>query len=68
MKLIGEQLSAGQWAQQRSANQGADTTDWKFSDEDGGEWRGVVEVRPAGSKVFTISLKVERAGSVAAKP
>src|SRR5262249_8277479 len=67
MKLIGDQLSAGQWAQQRSANQGEDTSVWKFSDDDGGEWLGVVEVRPAGGKVFTVSLKVERVGSVAAK-
>jgi len=67
MKLIGDQLSAGQWAQQRSANQGEDTSVWKFSDDDGAEWLGVVEVRPAGVKVFTVSLKVERVGSVAAK-
>ena len=68
MKLIGDQLSAGRWSQQSSTNLGADTSGWKFSDEDGGEWRGVAEVRPAGGKVFTISLKVERAAGGAAKP
>lgn len=68
MKLIGDQLSAARWAKQNSANQGADTSGWKFSDEDGGEWRGAVEIRPAGSGVFTISLKVERVGERAAKP
>jgi len=57
MKMIGDSLSAGQWAKQNSENTGG----WKFSDEEGGEWRGVVEVRPAGGKVFNISLKVERA-------
>jgi hypothetical protein len=57
-KLIGERLSAARWAKQNSAN----TSGWKFSDEEGGEWRGAVEVRPAGGKVFNISLKVERAG------
>src|SRR5499426_2209391 len=57
MKMIGDRLSAGQWAKQNSAN----TSGWKFSDEEGGEWRGAVEVRPAGEKVFNISLKVERA-------
>jgi len=64
MKLISDQLSSGQWAKQNSsANQGAETSGWKFSDEDGGEWRGAVEVRPAGAKVFTVSMKVERAGA-----
>ena len=58
MKLIGDRLSAGRWAKQNSE----DTSGWKFSDEEGGEWRGAVEVRPAGGKVFNISLKVERAG------
>jgi putative intracellular protease/amidase len=67
LKLIGDRLSAGQWAKQPSANQGADATGWKFSDEDGGEWRGVVGVRPTGGKVFTISLRVERSSTSAAK-
>ncbi|MGH8246232.1 MAG: hypothetical protein ACREUU_07345, partial [Gammaproteobacteria bacterium] len=67
MKLIGDQLSASQWAKRHSADQGADTSGWKFSDEDGGEWRGTVELRPAGGKVFTLSLKVERAAASAAK-
>jgi putative intracellular protease/amidase len=67
MKLIGEQLSAGQWAKQNPTNQSADTSSWKFSDEDGAVWRGAVEVRPAGAKVFTVSLKVERAGANSTK-
>jgi copper(I)-binding protein/putative intracellular protease/amidase len=66
IKLIGDQLSAGQWAKQPAAKQRAEASDWKFSDEDGGEWRGAVEVRPAGGQLFTISLKVERVS--AAKP
>ena len=56
--LFGDRLSAGGWAKQNSAK----TSGWKFSDEEGGEWRRVVEVRPAGGGVFTISLKVGRAG------
>jgi transcriptional regulator GlxA family with amidase domain len=64
LKLIGAQLSAGRWIKQNSAK----TSGWKFSDEEGGEWRGAVEVRPAGAKVFIISLKVERVGASAAKP
>jgi hypothetical protein len=56
-------LSAARWAKQNSTGPGADASGWKFSDEDGGEWRGAVEVRPAGGGVFTISLKVERAGA-----
>jgi copper(I)-binding protein/putative intracellular protease/amidase len=67
MKLIGDRLSSAQWAKQSSATQGADTSGWKFSDEDGGEWRGALEVRPAGNR-FAISLKVERTGASAAKP
>jgi transcriptional regulator GlxA family with amidase domain len=62
LKLIGDQLNAGRWANQNSVNAGG----WKFSDGESGEWRGVVEVRPAGSKVFNISLKVERVGASAA--
>jgi copper(I)-binding protein/putative intracellular protease/amidase len=61
MKLIGERLSAGQWAKLNSENMSG----WKFSDEDSGEWRGAIDVRPAGDKVFNISLKVERVGSAA---
>jgi copper(I)-binding protein/putative intracellular protease/amidase len=64
MKQIGDQLVAGRWTNQNSAN----TSGWKFSDGEGGEWRGAVEVRSAGSKVFNVSLKVERAGASAAKP
>ena len=45
-----------------------ETSGWKFNDEDGGEWRGAVDVRPAGGKVYTVSLKVERVGASAAKP
>ena len=55
LKLIGDQLGAGEWVKQNSAN----TNDWKFTDEEGANWRGAVEVRPAGGKVFNISLKVE---------
>jgi copper(I)-binding protein/putative intracellular protease/amidase len=61
MKLIGERLGAGQWAKLNSENMSG----WKFSDEDSGEWRGAIDVRPAGDKVFNISLKVERVGSAA---
>ncbi len=64
MKLISAQLSAGQWTKQNAAN----SSDWKFSDEDGGEWRSVVDISPQGGNVFNISLKVERAGASAVKP
>jgi putative intracellular protease/amidase len=63
MKLIGDQLSAARWAKRNSANPGADASGWKFSDEDGAAWHGLVGIRPANAKVFTISLKVERAGA-----
>ncbi len=68
LKLVGDQLNAGQWTKQNSSNQETDTSGWKFSDEDGGEWRGAVEVRPAGGNVLNASLKVENTGSSAAKP
>ena len=61
MKLIGDQLVAGRWINQNSASKNG----WKFSDGEDGEWRGAVEIRPAGSKIFNISLKVERAGASA---
>jgi copper(I)-binding protein/putative intracellular protease/amidase len=68
LKQIGDRLSAGEWTKQNSANQSADTSSWKFSDEDGGEWRCAVALRPAGGNVFAISLKVERTGANAVKP
>jgi copper(I)-binding protein/putative intracellular protease/amidase len=68
MKLIGDQLSLGRWERQPSPKQEADTSGWNFNDEDGGAWRGTVEIRAAGGKVYTVSLKVERAGASAAKP
>jgi putative intracellular protease/amidase len=59
MRLIDDRLSAGRWTKQNSANAGG----WKFSDEEGGEWRGAVDIRSAGARVFTISLKIERPGA-----
>jgi putative intracellular protease/amidase len=68
LKLIGDQLSAGKWSKQQSAATSEDgTSGWKFNDEEGGEWRGVVEIRPADAKRYTVSLKVERAGAGATK-
>ena len=68
MKLIGDQLSLGGWARLNPGKQGTETSGWNFNDEEGSAWRGAVEVRPAGAKAFTVSLKVERAGASAAKP
>jgi putative intracellular protease/amidase len=63
MTPISETLSAGQWAKQQSSPaKDAETSGWKFSDGDGAAWRGVVEIRQTSPKVFTVSLKVERAG------
>jgi putative intracellular protease/amidase len=63
IKLIGAQLSAARWAKLDSTSPAAAASGWKFSDEEGGEWRGAVEIRPAGDGVLTISLKVKRAGA-----
>jgi putative intracellular protease/amidase len=59
LKQIDDQLNAGKWAKLQSP--GADKSHWRFKDDEGGEWHGLVEILPADSKEFTVSLKVERA-------
>ena len=60
LKALDEKLAASQWTKQHAASRNAAKSVWKFSDEDGSAWSGVAEVQPAGDKVFTVSLKVER--------
>jgi putative intracellular protease/amidase len=59
LKLIDDQLNAGKWAKQQLS--GAGKSGWRFKDDEGAEWHGVVEIQPADTKEFTVSLKVERA-------
>src|SRR5262249_23502108 len=68
LKLINDRLVASQWAKQNTPNHQATRSLWKFSDEDGGAWSGVAEAEPAGDKIMTVSLKVERTGADSAKP
>src|SRR5215813_2046418 len=68
LKLINDRLLASQWAEQKTPNYDAARSLWKFSDEDGGAWSGVVEAKPAGDKIVTVSLKIERTGANSAMP
>ncbi len=65
---LGASLTSGQWARQGSANKDAANSIWMFSDENRAAWSGLAVVTPAGNKTFTVSLKIDRTGSVAAKP
>jgi copper(I)-binding protein/putative intracellular protease/amidase len=68
LKLLNEKLVAGQWVEQKTANPGAVRRVWKFNDQEGVVWSGTADAQPAGSKIVTISLKVERTGAISAKP
>ena len=68
LKLLNEKLVAGQWVEQKTAKPGAVRSVWKFNDQEGVVWSGTADAQPAGSKIVTISLKVERTGAISAKP
>jgi putative intracellular protease/amidase len=59
LKLINDRLVAGNWVEQKTTNSQAARRVWKFSDEDGGAWSGVAEAQSAGSKLMTVSLKID---------
>ncbi len=68
LKLLNEKLVAGQWVEQKPANAGAVRRVWKFTDQEGVVWSGTADAQPAGSRIVTISLRVERTGAISAKP
>lgn len=68
LKLLNEKLVAGQWVEQENDNRGAVRRVWKFNDQEGVVWSGTADAQPAGSKIVTISLKVERTGAISARP
>src|SRR6266404_3075289 len=63
MKLLNDAMIAGQWVEQNSAGRGAAGRVWKFKDQEGGVWSGTAQEQPAGSKIVTVSLKIEHAKS-----
>ena len=67
LKLLDEKLVAGQWIEQETANRAGTRRAWKFNDQEGGSWSATANVQPAGSKIVTINLKVERTGPNSAK-
>jgi copper(I)-binding protein/putative intracellular protease/amidase len=66
LKLLNDKLAAGGWAEQKTASRGATRRVWKFNDADGGQWTGVTEAQVTGSRLFILSLKIERTGIKAA--
>jgi copper(I)-binding protein/putative intracellular protease/amidase len=68
LKLLNEKLVAGQWVEQKTANPGAVKRVWKFTDQEGVVWSGTADAQPAGSKIATISLKVECTGAISLRP
>jgi copper(I)-binding protein/putative intracellular protease/amidase len=67
LKLLNAELIAGEWIEQKIPNRAVVSSMWRFKNQEGGAWNGTVEVQAAGSKIVTISLKVERADSLSAK-
>jgi copper(I)-binding protein/putative intracellular protease/amidase len=67
LKLLNDQLITGHWVEQKNANRGTGKYAWKFNDPEGGVWNGIADAQPAGSKIVTISLKIERTGATPAK-
>jgi len=68
LNLLNEKLVAGQWVEQKTANPGAVRRVWKFNDQEGVAWSGTADAQRAGSKIVTISLKIERTGAISARP
>jgi copper(I)-binding protein/putative intracellular protease/amidase len=60
LNLLNEKLVANQWTEQKPDKDQSAGRAWKFEDKDGGKWRGVARAQPAGSKLLTVSLKIER--------
>lgn len=60
LKLLNEKLVAGQWVDQGPANRTGVRRGWKFNDLEGGSWSATAQAQPTGSKIVTISLKIER--------
>jgi copper(I)-binding protein/putative intracellular protease/amidase len=67
LKTLNDKMVAGQWVEQQNARPGAVRRVWKFNDQDGGTWTGAADAQPGGSKIVTISLRVERGGAIAEK-
>jgi copper(I)-binding protein/putative intracellular protease/amidase len=67
LKLLNAELIAGEWIEQKIPNRAVVSSMWRFKNQEGGAWNGTAEVQAAGSKIVTISLKVERADSLSAK-
>jgi copper(I)-binding protein/putative intracellular protease/amidase len=67
LKLLNAELIAGEWIEQKIPNRAVVSSMWRFKSQEGGAWSGTAEVQAAGSKIVTLSLKVERADSLSAK-
>jgi copper(I)-binding protein/putative intracellular protease/amidase len=62
LNLLNDKLVAGQWVEQKPGNNGPTERVWKFDDKDGGEWRGLAGAQSAGTRLLTVSLKIDRTG------
>jgi copper(I)-binding protein/putative intracellular protease/amidase/DNA-directed RNA polymerase subunit RPC12/RpoP len=66
LKVLNDRMVAGQWIEQQNTKPGAIARVWELKEQDGGTWSGTADAQPAGSKLLTVTLKIERAGSRAA--
>ena len=67
LKLLNDRLVDNQWVEREPWKSGATEQAWKFDDKDGGQWRGAARAQSEGSKLLTVSLKIERTGVNASK-
>jgi hypothetical protein len=66
-KTYGEKSESARWTRADSASKNATQSWWRFTDEKGGAWNGVVSVEPKAGEQnqFTLSVKVARSDSSA---
>ncbi len=67
LKLLNDKVVSGQWVEQKTASPGEPRRTWKFNDQEGDDWNATADAQSAGSKIVTISLKVERTRTISTK-
>jgi len=62
LNLLNDKLVANQWVAQKPEKSEPAERAWEFDGKYGGKWRGVAQAQSAGSRLLTVSLKIERIG------
>ncbi|HEV7683091.1 MAG TPA: DJ-1/PfpI family protein [Pyrinomonadaceae bacterium] len=67
-KIYGNEADAAKWARTDDVSRNSTQSWWRFTDEKGGTWNGVVSVEPKGERnEFILSVKVSRNASAKSK-